>query len=281
MTARTPEDLSIQRRDYRFERATPHPRWWHSGDPVATAYFNALSASFPLGERFFIDSVKAFRDKTDGKLREQVADFIFQESIHSREHVAFNQAAADAGYDMDSLEARTAAQIAHGRRGPPIDQLAITAAMEHFTAIMAAEVLSNPRHLQGMPEEIAEMWRWHAMEELEHKAVAFDVYRAATKHWPAPVRWLRRSFVMAVSTWFFFAELHGNMRDLFQQDGIDNRATWKQVRRYLLVEPGMMGAVLKSYFRYYKPGFHPWAADDRALLETAKRVVSPPKPALA
>lgn len=273
----TPEDLSILRRDYRFERAS-HERWWHSGDPVATAFYTALSASFPLGERFFIDAVKAHRHLIDGKLKDQVADFIFQESVHSREHVAFNKDAQAAGYDMDSLEARTKAQIAHGYKEKPIEQLGITAAMEHFTAIMAAEVLSNPRHFEGMPEDTANLWRWHAMEELEHKAVAFDVYRAATKGWPAPVRWLRRSSVMAISTYFFFAELLGNMKDLFQQDGIDNAATWRRALRFMLREPGLMGATMKSYLRYYKPGFHPWAQDDRRLLDDARGTAISPEP---
>ncbi len=273
---KTPDTLAIQRRDYRFGRETPHPRWWHSGDPVATAYYNALSALFPLGERFFMDAVKAFRGHTDGKLKEQVADFLYQEAMHTREHVVFNKMANDAGYNMARLEGRAGSLLGWARKRPQIHQLGATCALEHFTAMLASAVLEDRRHLDGMPAEAEQMWRWHAMEEIEHKAVAFDTYMAATRRWPGFLRWGHRSIVMAVATVLFFWAVTMNVRDIFREDGIDNGATWRKLGRYLFVEPGMMRAVLRSYFHYYKPGFHPWDEDDRALLIEAERLVVRP-----
>jgi len=102
ISTKTPPDLAIGLRDYKFGRGggPGHPRWWLNGDPIATAFFNALSATFPQGERFFMESVKTHREAAVGELRGQVAAFLFQESIHSREHVVFNEIASRAGYDM-------------------------------------------------------------------------------------------------------------------------------------------------------------------------------------
>ncbi len=273
---KTPSDLAIQHRDLEFGRDTAHPRWWVNGDPVATAFFNALSATFPMGERFFMESVKAFRHRTDGLLRQQVADFLFQESMHSREHVVFNRMAEQAGYDMKPLEERARKHIAIAKSRPAILQLAATCALEHFTAILANALLADPRHLEGAPEEAARMWRWHAMEEIEHKAVAFDTYLAATSRYPAFFRWLRRCIVMVIATGIFIGAIGGNIRDVFRQDGIDNKETWRKLRHYLWKDPGIARTILKSYFKYYKPGFHPWEEDDRDLLAQAEKSLASP-----
>ncbi|MFM2256876.1 MAG: hypothetical protein RIQ28_723, partial [Pseudomonadota bacterium] len=84
-----PVELVITPRDRRFGRSEDHVqhRWWHGGDPFATAFYNALSSTFPKGEAFFIDSVKAFRNGTPPKLAEEIRAFTMQEVIHSREHV--------------------------------------------------------------------------------------------------------------------------------------------------------------------------------------------------
>lgn len=280
MTAtKTPDDLAIQPRNYEFGRGAPHPRWWLNGDPIATAFYNSLSATFPLGERFFMDAVKAYRHKATGKLKDQIAQFLFQESVHSREHVVFNQMATQAGYDMEPLEERARQQIEFAKTRPAILQLAATCALEHFTAILANAVLSDPRHFEGAPDEAQQMWRWHAMEEIEHKAVAYDTYMAAMADVPAPFRYLRRCVVMVLSTGIFFHSVFGNIGDLFRQDGIDDAAHWRKMARYLWSDPGIMRQVAKSYFAYYRPGFHPWEEDDRDLLAKTEASLNRPLPA--
>ena len=274
---KTPQELDIQRRDYQFGRDNPHPRWWMGNDPIATAFYNALSALFPLGERFFMDAVKAFRHKTDGKLKEQVADFLFQEAMHTREHVVFNKMAADAGFDIKKLENRTETILGYARKKRAIYQLAATAALEHFTAMLAHAVLADPRHFAGAPEEARQMWEWHAMEEIEHKAVAFDTYMAALKKWPGFVRWALRSIVMFVATILFIYAVIANTRDLFKEDGINTGKSWRRLFGFLFFEPGLLRKVMKSYFSYYRPGFHPWEEDDRALLAKAEATLIRPQ----
>jgi len=274
---KTPQELAIQRRDYQFARNEPHPRWWLENDPVPTAFYNGLSALFPLGERFFMDSVKHFRDRTSGKLKEQVADFLYQEAMHTREHVVFNKMATDAGYDIKKLDNRAATLLGWARKKRQIYQLAATAALEHFTAMLAHAVLADPRHMQNAPEEARQMWEWHAMEEIEHKAVAYDTYMATLKNWPGFARWGLRSIVMVVATVLFIYAAIANTKDLFKQDGIDNGKSWRRLFTYLFFSPGLLRKVLKSYFSYYRPGFHPWEEDDRALLARAETtIVRPP-----
>ena len=124
----TPADLTITPRDRRFGRDEATPRWWHGGNPYASALYNALSATFPLGEAFFVESVRAFRDGADPKLAEDIRNFTTQEVVHSREHLAFNRRAADAGYDLTPLEARVARRLELLRSKPPIASLFSTCA---------------------------------------------------------------------------------------------------------------------------------------------------------
>jgi predicted metal-dependent hydrolase len=170
----TPADLTITPRDRRFVRDTKPGRWWHGGDPYATAFYNALSATFPKGEAFFVEAVRRHREGAPAKLAEEIKGFTTQEVIHSREHDAFNKAAVDAGYDLGPLEAKVQYRLDFIRSKPPIASLASTMALEHFTAIFAHELLADPRHLAGAEPEAQAMWRWHAIEEIEHKGVACD-----------------------------------------------------------------------------------------------------------
>ncbi|HEX8580056.1 MAG TPA: metal-dependent hydrolase, partial [Allosphingosinicella sp.] len=172
--ATTPSDLSIVPRDRRFGRGAETARWWLGGDPYGTALYNALSATFPKGEAFFVESVRAFRTGADPKLAAEIKAFTTQEVMHSREHVAFNKRAVDAGYDLSRLDEKVDERLELVRAKHPIVSLAVTMALEHFTAILAHELLADPRHLEGADAETAAMWRWHAIEEIEHKGVAYD-----------------------------------------------------------------------------------------------------------
>ena len=170
-----PAALAIVPRDRRFGAGPSAPRLWHGGRVESTAIYNALSTTFPKGEAFFVDSVRAFRDGAPPQLAEDIKAFTTQEVIHSREHDRFNRSAAEAGYDLSTLDERVELRLAIGRGRPPVVNLAATMALEHFTAIFAHQLLADPRHLDGADPEIAELWRWHAAEEIEHKAVAYDV----------------------------------------------------------------------------------------------------------
>lgn len=261
----TPADLKIQPREIAFGREEVLARWWHGSDPIATTVYNALSVTFPQGERFFIDAVRHYRDRAPAGLQGQIAAFIAQESVHSREHVFFNKQVTAQGYDISAMEKRLRWRLNLSRRAPPAVQLAATAALEHFTAILAHALLSDPRHMEGAPAEAAGMWRWHAMEEIEHKAVAFDTYLATVKGGPLG-RWLLRVVVMFIATFLFSYTDIRNLADFFSQDRINRPGTWGRLLKFLFVSPGLMRDIGGAYLSYYRPGFHPWQVDDRALI---------------
>ena len=135
----TPSDLVITPRDRRFGRDSRTDRWWLGGDPIGTAMYNCLSATFPKGEAYFVESVRAFREGAPPQLAAEIRSFTTQEVMHSREHVAFNRRAVEAGYDMAELEKRVDERLAVTRTRRPVVNLAATMALEHFTAILAHE----------------------------------------------------------------------------------------------------------------------------------------------
>jgi predicted metal-dependent hydrolase len=262
----TPADLVITVRDERFGRKRQPSRWWLGGDPIATAWHNALSATFPRGEAMFIEAVKAFRDGASPKLEAEIRAFVKQEINHTREHVVFNKAAADAGYDMGAIDARLEEMMAQIKQRPPIVNLAATIALEHYTAIMAHEFLANPRHFANAEPETAAMWRWHAMEEIEHKGVAFDTYLHATRGWSRWKRWKLKSLMMLVITKNFIANRWNDTLALLAQDGISGTRVKLKLAWYLFGTPGVLRKIVPTWFAYFMPGFHPWNHDDRALI---------------
>lgn len=262
----TPSDLSITPRDRRFGREADAPRLWHGGRVEATAIYNALSTTFPAGEAFFVESVRAFRDGAPAKLSEEIKAFTTQEAIHSREHDAFNKRASRSGYDLSKLEARVHQRLAVTRDKPPIVSLAATMALEHFTAILAHQLLADPRHLAGADKETADLWRWHAIEEIEHKGVAYDSWLHATRHWPRAKRWKVKAKVMLYVTRNFVVDRTAGALELMRQDGVTGVKAWRLLLWYLWVRPGMFRRIAGAWLKFFMPAFHPWNEDDRSLL---------------
>nr|WP_089219289.1 metal-dependent hydrolase [Sphingomonas laterariae] len=271
----TPKDLTITPRDRRFGRGKPMDRWWLAGDPVATAFYNALSVTFPKGEGFFIDSVRKFRDGAPPVLAAEIAAFTRQEVMHTREHVAFNRRVTDAGYDVSTLEEAVDQRLAFIRSKPPIGSLASTMALEHFTAILAHELLADPRHLAGADPQGAAMWRWHAVEEIEHKGVAYDTWLHATKDWPRFKRWRVKAKVMLLVTRNFMVDRTKGVLELLRQDGLSGPRLWWRTFWFAFVKPGMMRKILAAWLAFFLPGFHPWKHDDRALIAAAETDEAP------
>lgn len=265
----TPTDLTITPRDRRFGRGQGSARHWLNGDPIATAFFNALSITFPRGEAYFIDSVRAFREGVPDRLAQEIAAFTKQEVVHSREHLAFNRQVTDNGYDVSLLDADVVRLLDLARQRPPIISLAATMALEHFTAILAHELLRDPRYLVGAEPEAAAMWRWHAIEEIEHKGVAHDTWMHATRNWSRAKRWRVKTLMMLIVTKHFLHHRARGMMELLRQDGITNVRAWGGLLHYALVRPGILRRVARPWMSYFLPGFHPWRVDDRALIALA------------
>lgn len=262
----TPADVKIPPRDIHFDFKGANTRHWLSGDPVGTAVFNALSLTFPDGERMFIDAVRHYRDRVDGKLAEDVKGFIAQEAIHSREHHLLNTLIDRDVYPVADVEGQIKERVAFARSRGPMRMLMSTIALEHLTSMMADVHAANQTLFDGAPPGVERMWRWHAMEETEHKAVAFDVFMAATKDWTPFQRYFRRCLVMAIIGVLFPRNIARYAAHLLQADGYSEKDALKAVKRFLWREPGIFGRGWKIFFAWFRPGFHPWDHDNRALV---------------
>lgn len=242
------------------------PRHWLGGDGVSTQLFNALSIVFPRGEKMFVEAVRAHKDLvTDPALKQAVRDFIGQEVNHSRAHVEFNDWLASLGLPIAELDREIEARMKQNERLSPARRLAATCALEHFTAILAAALLEHPELLAEMHEDVRPLWLWHAIEELEHKSVAFDVYRAAGG------TYRMRVGMMALVTVTFLSRVARRYRRLLREEGLqgDRRARLRSALKFFGPR-GVLAGALPAYLAYYRPDFHPEELDDAALLEAGR-----------
>jgi predicted metal-dependent hydrolase len=252
-------ERSIRPRQLKLDIPEGTPRYWMGGDPYATHLLNALSITFPPGERFFMASVRALRDRiTDPVLREQVKGFLAQESLHSREHTALNAWLTRMGYAADRYEAEVADDIARHKQGrAPIEDLAVTCALEHFTAIMAETWLKDPELRAQCDASVRDLWTWHAIEELDHKAVAFDVYQAANGPYA-----LRALVMIGVTVGLIWTATH-YQRKFMKHDGQHkNWKVWARGFARFWGPRGYFPKLIPAYLRYFRPDFHPWQQDD-------------------
>jgi len=267
----TPADIQVPARDIRFDVSSAKNGHWLGGDPVGTAVFNALSLTFPEGERMFMDAVKNYRKDLSGKLAEDVRGFIAQEAIHSREHHQLNQLVDRERYPVSEIEALVKERTNEARSRGPMPMLMATIALEHFTAMMADMLAENLSIFNGAPPELERLWRWHAMEETEHKGVAFDVFVHATRHWSPLRRYMRRVIAMALITYMFTRNITTYAARLLEADGYSPQEARKAVKKYLWRNPGIFSKGWRTYFSWYRPGFHPWDHDNRALIARWKQ----------
>ncbi len=262
----TPPDLAIQPRDHRFSRAELRERWWLNGDPVATAWYNTLSVVFPRGEAYFIASIKPYRAEVSPRLESEIRAFITQEVNHTREHAAFNRSVRKSGYDTSRIDKRVDDLLDIARKRSPAANLAATMALEHFTAIQAHVLLKNPEDFMGADGERTKLWLWHAIEEIEHKGVAFDTWLHATKDWSGWKRWFTRNLIMLIVSRNFVRDRFRDVSDLLEQDGLTGwRWKWR-IAKYILGKPGALRRLIPGWLGFFKPGFHPWNQDDRHLI---------------
>ncbi len=147
----TPIDVAVIARDVHFRTEYVQQGAWLGGDPVATAVFNALSLTFPEGERLFIDAVRRFRGQVRGKLADDVRAFIAQEAIHSREHAALNAGLDCRRYPVEWIGESVRRRLAFLRRLGPMRMLGVTIALEHFTAMLAEMFDGYPELWAGTP----------------------------------------------------------------------------------------------------------------------------------
>jgi len=242
------------------------PRHWVRGDAFATHFLDALSSTFPFGEAFFVRSVMHYRDRIDDpELLDRIQGFAGQEGQHSRVHDQHVEILIAQGYTALETRNRFVDRIArwHNRRTPKLS-LSMTAGLEHLTALLARQLLTDPELRTGnMHPEMARLWRWHALEEAEHKAVAFDVLmRVAPSH-------SRRVILMVLNTLGLSMEILDRMIYMLWKDGLLFEAkTWSGGWRFLFGEGGFLRGLGADYRAWYHKDFHPNDIDDRPLIES-------------
>lgn len=236
-------------------------RHYFANSPVMSHLLTALSSTFPIGEQFFVHSVRNVRDKVkDETLQAQIAAFIGQEAMHSKAHAEFNAAWRSEDYNLDRFQAWLARKDDYVKNLHPKIQLAITCAFEHFTALLGGYILRHPEVLATLDEDAAKLWVWHAIEEIEHRAVAFDVYQAVYGDDK-----IRRMIMRSVTTGFASLTLYSATR-LFLQDKKKSlpKVGGNIFGFYLLGK--MFLQLAPEYLAYFKTDFHPSEIDYTKLI---------------
>jgi predicted metal-dependent hydrolase len=236
-------------------------------DDIAFSHLWAnLSGSFPPGEELFIRSVRRFADEiTDPVLKQRVAGFIGQESVHGQQHRALNEKLVDMGYPIAWWDSETFVDWVKRIEEllPARIPLAVTAAAEHFTAILAERLLGD-EEFRAIPGEL-EVWnllKWHALEELEHKSVAFDVFRAM-----GGTERVRRR-VMAVMIPLLLVLMSATLAYSVSQDPEARRQPVRLMRETVRLYRGpIFRGLIPELRTYLRPGFHPDDIDTSVLLE--------------
>jgi predicted metal-dependent hydrolase len=239
-------------------------RHWVGGDTYRSVLLNSLSFLFPVGEQFFIDSVRRFAPAVEAQgktqLSEDIRHFIGQEATHRQLHKLYNDQLLKLGYDNWNERAMSRLINAFAGTAPKAD-LAGTAAYEHYTAVLGDGLLRHASWTEGMDPEIRKIWLWHAAEESEHKAVAFDVYQAVDKRY-----WLRVLVYLYVSLEFSVFTLVQTTKMLRHDGQLWKLRTWASAFKFWWGKDGIVWHTLPHWLAYFKPGFHPWQHDNRELL---------------
>lgn len=273
-SSNTPEGVSIKARNMSFKIEQALATDWADNDAFLTAIFNAMSISFPSGEKNFIDSVRVYQDRIeDPKLRSEVKGFFKQEGIHSREHRKYNQLLCQQrGYDLEELEGVYLNRIEASKNDPKITNrvmLASTVAVEHFTASFGESFLQG-KLVKNVEGPLGDLWRWHSLEELEHKSVAFDVYRRIGGDNKM------RTTVMRLSMMTLFWDVMKVAIKILRHD--QQLWKWKTVKsmaKFLFSKQGFIRIHVPAYKAFFRDDFHPWDIDNRPLLEHWQEKLAP------
>lgn len=234
------------------------PRFWLGGDAFKTRFIDAMAMTFPDGERYFIQCVREWRDQvTDPALAGQVKDFIYQEGQHGMVHTQYNERLKQQGMAVDHILGRIVERLNHYRKTySKAFNLGRTAGAEHLTAMMCHGFFGTDMMAQADPR-IRAMYAWHSVEEIEHKAVAFDVFQKIARggYWTRVLSMLHVSVLFPLYTLLI-------MRHMLKVDGQNSWGIWLRGLWWLYGPKGLWPRLLPHYFAYFMPGFHPWKHGD-------------------
>jgi len=233
-------------------------RHWHGGDAFLSQYHNALSMSFPVGEQSFIDAVRDCarllpRTPEHALLHEAAAQFIGQEATHRHIHGLYNAHLEKQGLVNRWQHWATARiEFARSKNVSPRHMLAVTAAYEHLTAVLADFMLRHDRSLDRADPNMQTLWRWHAAEETEHRAVAYDLYQALQGNYAWRIRW----YIYALLA-FSFDSGRQTVLNLWHDGTLFRPGTWWSAVTYFWGRNGAIWHTAKPLMAYFRRDFHP------------------------
>ena len=264
MQTATENRLPIKPRKMNFELEQIPSALFFNDNLLLSAWVSALSASFPPGEGEFIASVRNYRDRvTDPQMKADISGFIGQEGHHSHQHKMLNEQLTKLGFDASQLEVYFEGVVREGQEEwSDRRRLAVTAGMEHLTAIMSDFILNNQDVLDNVDPRFRDLFAWHAVEEIEHKAVAYDVYMA----FEGDKAYLRRMLIIA--TFVFTRHITvGFIKLLWWRKEMPK---WKDISglmSFLLGKKGMLRWIARPFADYLKKDFHPWQHNNEQLVD--------------
>lgn len=261
---RRPEGVQVTYRRMKFDfEDQGFERYWHSGSPFKSLFWSQLSTAFEPGEKFFIDSARALRKEIkDPQLMAELQEFCRQEGHHTAQHIKFDRMNAKLGVDVDMCQKRYRRILDRARRMlDPMEMLAATSALEHFTACFADQFFKNAELSRGGDPKVVALWAWHAAEESEHRATCYDIYNS-----------LGGSYFKRVTTLFgsWALILYGalvNTTILLHRDGkLFTKDTAKGLW-YLFGRKGLVTGLAPAFIEYLSPRFHPWKGVDGSAIK--------------
>ncbi len=235
------------------------PRYWHGGDAFQTRFWDALSIIFPPGEKFFMNCVRDFRDQIqDPKMLQDIRDFNRQEAQHGMVHRQDNERLRKQGVDVDALTqyVNNLLNTEYRSKYTREHTLSVTSALEHFTSIIAHSLFDKRDVMKHADHRVRAMYAWHAIEEVEHKGVAYDVMIDYAK-----AGYFKRVLGLLHASVLFPATIFHIQRKLLIHDGFSFKQRMGIMAKgmwWLLKPGGLLAPMYKHYLTYYKPGYHPW-----------------------
>ena len=261
--------ITVRQTQFKPEKIKTH----YTESTLMSHFLTALSMSFPQGERFFVETVRNVRDQIhDEQLQKDISGFIGQEAHHARAHEQFNQLVQSSEYHLKKFEKAYEQEMIRLRTLSQRRQLAATVALEHFTAMMAGYMLQYPNVMfKGLSENMKNLWLWHAVEEIEHKHVAFDVYQQVFANLAQRRRSMRTITVGFITSTIVMTS-HLAWQD--RKNTLYSPAQLLKNAQTLLGLTQMTWRLLPDYLAFYKANFHPSEIDQQDLLTKAKGLLA-------
>ncbi|PCJ44018.1 MAG: metal-dependent hydrolase [Moraxellaceae bacterium] len=258
---------NIRARKMQFDFKDINTANFWGGNSIVSSFFAVMSATFPPGEKEFIESVRLFKDRiSNAELQKEIKEFIGQEGQHSFQHRQLNYAFDEQGWNTPKIEAKLRDKISWLNKYLSAEsRLARTVSFEHITAIMSEFFLSNQDVLNDLPESLKSLFLWHTVEEIEHKSVAFDVYQTLVddrNHLRLHMALVTIDFSLTML--YYQVMTHILARSL--PSGRDVKGAWT----FFFGVKGMIRNMRKPYLDFYRKDFHPWDVDNSELIAAWK-----------